>query len=117
MANGIVTKYENICAFCGRPAEAEHHLLFGIDRDKADADGIIIPVCNDCHNLGKGRLKPPSRKAGTMIIHGNSMAEAMSKMIGQLAWEKQYYKDRAGENRDADPAREAFMNRYGRSYL
>ena len=26
---GIVTEYNDICIFCGRQAEAEHHLIFG----------------------------------------------------------------------------------------
>ena len=25
----IVTEHEKMCFFCGRPAECEHHLLFG----------------------------------------------------------------------------------------
>lgn len=116
----IVTGYDDICAFCGKPAQATHHLVwggYGALRDKADVDGLTIPVCDDCHNMGKGRLSTPSKKLGTMIVHGNSMAETMSKMIGQLAWEKQYYKERAGLNGHDDPSREAFMKRYGRSYL
>lgn len=117
---GKVTEYDQICAFCGKPAQAVHHLVwgsYGADREKADRDGLTIPVCHDCHNLGKGRLSNPSKKLGTMIIHGNSMAETMSKMIGQLAWEKQFYRERAGLNADKDIAREAFQQRYGRSYL
>ena len=114
----IVTKYEDICAFTGKPAEAVHHLIFGVDRQKADEDGLVVPVTNACHNMGYTSVKGRGTKSsGTMIIHGNSMAEAMSKMIGQLAWEKQWYKDRAGEHGDADPARDAFMKRYGRSFL
>lgn len=116
----IVTEYDQICAFCGRPMQATHHLVwgcYGADRDKADVDGLTIPVCHECHNLSKGRMTAPSKKLGTMIIHGNSMAEAMSKMIGQLAWEKQYYKERAGLNGADDAARDAFQQRYGRSFL
>ena len=114
----IVTKYEDICAFTGKPAEAVHHLIFGVDRQKADEDGLVVPVTNACHNMGYTSVKGRGAKSsGTMIIHGNSMAEAMSKMIGQLAWEKQWYKDRAGEHGDADSARDAFMKRYGRSFL
>lgn len=110
MAQSIVTNYSEICVFCGRMADATHHLVFsdyGAGRKKADADGLIIPVCNNCHNMA----------GGTRMIHGNSIAEAMSKMMGQLAWEKQYYRDRAGENGEKDTAREAFRKRYGRSYL
>ncbi len=107
MAQSIVTRYGEICMICGKTAEATHHLIFGTERARADADGLIIPLCNNCHNMA----------GGTRTIHGNSMAEKMSKMIGQLAWEKQYYKERAGENGKNDTAREAFRKRYGRSYL
>ncbi len=107
MAQSIVTRYDSICLICGRPAETTHHLVFGVGRTRADADGLTIPLCNNCHNMA----------GGMRMIHGNSMAEAMSKMIGQLAWEKQYYKDHAGEHGETDPARNAFMKRYGRSFL
>lgn len=106
-AQSIVTRYEGICLICGHPAEATHHLIFGVERSRADADGLIIPLCNNCHNMA----------GGTRMIHGNSMAEALSKMMGQLAWEKDYYRDHAGEHGNNDPARDAFMKRYGRSYL
>lgn len=114
----IVTEYEDICVFTGKPAEAVHHLIFGSDRAKADEDGLVVPVTNACHNMGHSCAKGAGVKnRGTLIIHGNSMAEKMSKMMGQLAWEKQYYRERAGENGEKDSAREAFMKRYGRSYL
>ena len=29
MSKGIVTDYPEICFICGRPSEAEHHLVFG----------------------------------------------------------------------------------------
>ena len=52
---------------------------------------------------------------GTRQIHDNSVAEKLSKIAGQLVWEKEYYHKLYGyEN---DPAREAFRKRYGRSYL
>lgn len=52
---------------------------------------------------------------GIRQIHNNSAAEKLSKIAGQLAWEKEYYHKLYGyEN---DPAREAFRKRYGRSYL
>lgn len=116
MAVSIVTKYSGICAFCGKPAEAEHHLVFGSAmRALSDKDGLTVPVCNKCHNL----REKSGMANDTMIIHNNSMAEIMSKMIGQLAFEKQFYKNVCDAIRgdDADPAREAFMKRYGRSYL
>ena len=100
----IITEYTDICAICGKPSECEHHCIFGRGlRDLADEDKLILPMCNGCHNM---ESKVSSR------IHDNPMAEALSKMLGQLAWEKNYYKPE-GE----DEARKAFMKRYGRSYL
>ena len=124
-SKSVLTKYEQVCAFCGATVPSKHHLIFGTaERKKADEDGLWLPVCDACHNMGKLSANP-RRGQGTMIIHGNSMAEAMSKMIGQLAWEKEYYRNEyldakskiAETEPDEDPARDRFMSRYGRSYL
>ena len=121
--NGIVTDYDSICAFCGRPADCTHHLIGGVNRSLADMDGLTIPVCNSCHNMGHiEHIKKGTKKQGTMIVHGNSMAETMSKMIGQLAYEKQFYRDYYEKHEnitddERDDARESFIDRYGRSYL
>lgn len=103
----ILTEYKEYCAFCGKPTEAEHHLIFGNGfRELAEEDGLKLPSCNDCHNIG-----PKLNR-----IHENSMAEKLSKFLGQLAWEKEYYKKLLGETQD--PAREEFRKRYhNRSYL
>lgn len=106
MRKSIVTEYAGICAFCGAPAECEHHLLFGNGiRKLAEADGIKLPSCNKCHNLG----------ALCERIHDNPMAETLSKMVGQLAWEKEAYKSLVGAT--YDQARNEFRKRYGQSYL
>ncbi|MBO5145332.1 MAG: hypothetical protein J6C19_07325 [Lachnospiraceae bacterium] len=92
----IVTEREKICFFCGRPAECEHHLLFGSGiRELAEQDGLKVPVCNKCHNMG----------AAIERIHDNIMAEKLSKMLGQAVYEKQI------------GTREEFRTRYGKSYL
>ena len=102
----VLTKYNGFCIFCGKPTQTEHHLLFGIGiRELAEEDGVKMPVCDVEHNMA----------GGTRQIHDNSIAEKLSKIAGQLAWEKEYYRSRYG-NED-DPAREAFRERYGRSYL
>lgn len=96
MSKGIITNYDGICFFCGRPAECEHHLLFGKGiRPLAEADGLKVPSCNQCHNLGivSGR------------IHDNAMAEKLSKMLGQAIYEKEI------------GTREDFRKRYGKSYI
>ena len=92
----IVTEYKGICAFCGRIAEAEHHLLFGNGtRELAEEDGLKVPICNRCHNMGRVIEQ----------IHGNVMAEKLSKMLGQAI-----YAAKLG-------SREDFKLRYGKSYL
>lgn len=91
-----VTEYDGICFFCGRPAECEHHLLFGTgSRRLAEEDGLKVPCCHRCHNMG----------TGTESIHGNIMAERLSRILGQAI-----YETRVG-------SREEFRARYGKSYL
>lgn len=111
----IVTEHDTICFICGRTAEAEHHLIFGTaGRELSEKDGLKVPICNNCHNMGNVARR----------IHGNPMAERMSKIIGQLAWEKDYLLadvtgvcDEDDEKRAARQAREEFRKRYGVSYL
>jgi nitrate/TMAO reductase-like tetraheme cytochrome c subunit len=96
MSKSIVTEYKEICFFCGRQAEGEHHLIFGTaGRELAEKDGLKVPTCNNCHNMGKL----------TERIHDNPMAEKLSKMLGQAIYEKEI------------GTREEFRKRYGKSYL
>lgn len=96
MKKGIVTEYKDICFFCGAAAECEHHLLFGSGtRQLAEKDGLKVPSCNKCHNMGQINER----------IHENPMAEKLSKMLGQAI-----YEGRIG-------TREEFRRRYGKSYL
>ena len=92
----IVTEHEKICFFCGNPAECEHHLIFGNGiRELAELDGLKVPACNKCHNMGKR----------TECIHENIMAEKLSKMLGQAIFENKI------------GTREEFRKRYGKSFL
>lgn len=112
MGKSIITKFDKISTFSGLPAECEHHLIFGgALRKLADADGLVIYLANHEHNM--------SSKGNIYQIHGNIAAEKLSKMLGQMAWEKQYIIDKyelpfEGIN---DEAREAFISRYGKSFL
>lgn len=100
----IVTNYTEYCLFCGRPTTTEHHLVFGRGMRKlADEDGLVIPCCDNCHTMNE-----VSRK-----IHDNVMAEKMSKIIGQLAYEKR----KVSEGMTEEQARENFRKRYSNSYL
>lgn len=99
-----VTDYETICFFCGGQSECYHHLLNGRGiRDKAEIDGIKVPSCNKHHNMG-----PLLER-----IHGNPMAEKLSKMLGQAIWERNY----CAEGHTLAEARAAFMRRYYKNYL
>ena len=96
--------YSGYCIFCGRPADAEHHLLNGKGiRQLAESDGIKVPVCNSCHNMGKV----------TERIHDNVMAEKLSKMFGQAIWER----NEVAKGVSIDEAKSKFRARYGRSYF
>lgn len=102
--NSIVTDIKEYCFFCGGPADCDHHLIFGTsNRELADQDGIKVPICNECHNTGKA----------TSRIHNNPMAEKLSKMLGQLAWEKKCMES----GTPPEIARELFRKRYGKSYV
>lgn len=105
--NSIVTEYLGISAFSGRPADCNHHLIFGSQgRKLADEDGLFIPLTNDEHNLSPN---------GTINqIHGNPAAEKLSKMLGQVTWEKHTIAEAGCTEQEA---RENFRKRYGRSFL
>lgn len=126
--NGIVTEHTGICVFCGRPAECEHHLIFGsAGRSLSERDGLKVPCCNACHNMG----------AVISRIHGNPMAEKLSKMLGQAIWEKEQILQKEAETAKAlayefgsvefnalrekqstsQKVREDFRKRYGKSYF
>ena len=112
----IITEYGDISAFSGRPRECDHHVVFGVGmKPLADEDGLFIPLTNAEHNLSQ---------VGTINqIHGNPAAEKLSKMVGQLAWEKEYVACVLAELSGStvedikSEAREKFMKRYGISYL
>ena len=106
-SKSIVTRYEGISVFSGYVRDCRHHLIFGTGkREKAEEDGLWIPLLDKEHTMGCIGER----------IHGNSAAEYLSKMCGQLAYEKEYYRKKLFSS-DQDPARDAFLIRYGESYL
>lgn len=95
----MITKYENYCLLCGKPRTEVHHLIMGGTsgrRQLSEADDLKIPLCNKCHE----------------DIHHHSTSNALSKVLGQMAWEKNYYQEGGKED-----ARELFRKRYGKSYI
>lgn len=86
--DSIITEYKDFCIICGKPKEDIHHLLIGSDRKHADEDGLVVPICRECHTF----------------IHNHPQAVVMSKIIGQLAYEREHTRDE-------------FRSRYRHSYL
>lgn len=115
----IITDYMEISAFSGKPTQCFHHCIYGNGlHELADQDSLAIPLTHEEHNMG----------ALTDRIHGNSAAEHLSRMVGQLAWEKHYLAQRLASRREnfttdeavkklEDESREAFRKRYSISYL
>ena len=107
-----LTEYTELSAFSARAKECDHHLIFGNGlRKLADDDGLTIPLTHYEHNTG----------SITSRIHDNPAAEKLSKMLGQVAFEKEFYRSALEAlkelDEDDDPAREVFRERYGISYL
>ena len=116
MSKSIITRYENYSVFSGVPAECHHHLCFGNGmREKADADGLWIPLLNKEHNL--------SSKGTINQIHENPIAEKLSKFLGHMAWEKRQViiqlSEATGKSVEEieDEVRENFRKRYLISFL
>jgi len=123
MSKSILTKYEKNSAFSGTPATCQHHLIFGrykAWRDISDRYGLWIPLIDSEHNFSSTGTKNQ--------IHDNPAAEKLSKMLGQVAFEKDYLaKKLANANKDGlddksvdewyDEAREAFRKEFGESFL
>ena len=94
----MITKYSNACLLCGTPSTDRHHLICGNGfRKLADRWNLVIPICRDCHQK----------------IHANGTAEKLSKIAGQLLFEKEDILRGATE----DEAREHFRSIFGKSYL
>ena len=124
----IVVDYDNFCAICGKPRDCDHHLVFGNGlRKLADEDGLFIPIDNGCHNMQYTAFR-------TGQIHDNSMAESLSKMLGECAWERykiaeeladlrnrlnEFTKENGRTTPEAiiSKSQTEFMARYGRSFL
>lgn len=111
MSKSIMTEYEQYSVFSGTPTTTRHHCVFGRGlRNLAEQDGIWIPVTDAEHNMSPN---------GTINqIHGNPAAEKLSKIAGQLAWERNYLIDKYGDFDElSHECREAFRKRYHESYL
>ena len=100
----MITKYNSYCLICAKPKDDFHHCLKGHkQRHLADEDELIIPVCRQCHEA----------------IHKHKELNVLVEIIGQLAWERDYLIKKTELPFDdlSEEVREAFRQRYGRSYL
>lgn len=87
-----IIQKERECYFCFRTRGLElHHCLHGTaNRKKADADGLTVYLCWECHQA----------------LHDHGTGDNALKQLAQRIWM------RANDN-DED----AFRARYGKSYL
>jgi hypothetical protein len=118
MRKSKVVEDMTCCMLCGRPTEAVHHLLSGNQRKIADEDGLFVGLCSECHNMYEGKKE----LGQSCDMHHCRKLEVLGKIIGQLAWEKDYYRNLCIEklksiNSKVDQSREAFLRRYGKKYL
>jgi Zn-finger protein len=104
----MITQYDSYCLICAKPKDDIHHCLKGHkQRHLADEDGLMIPLCRECHEQ----------------VHKKKELNILVEIIGQLAWEREYLINRQilpfddSHDEISDEAREAFRTRYGRSYL
>ena len=92
-----------------------HHVFFGErNREKADEDGEWVSLSEQHHENGENPRAVPGRICS---VHSCPYMRKLLCMVGQLAWEKNWYKSRLGFMDDQDPAREEFLKRYGEKYL
>lgn len=97
MIKSIIVKSMKHCLMCGSPYTETHHAIFGIRRKLADKDGLIIPLCHDCH----------------MYLHEHEDIAMRYRRSAEEAWLQRQEKD--GKSREEAIA--AFVERYGKNYL
>lgn len=104
----MITKYENLCVICNKPAKHRHHLINGHGkREISDRWDATVPLCDECHNMSQNS------------VHLNSKMEAMSHIIGQLWIERQMLIEKYQLPFEdlSEETREAFRALIGKSYL
>lgn len=98
-----ITDYMNMCLICGSTQNIhKHHLCMGnANRQKSEDYLLYIPLCAKHHNMSD------------MSVHHNKEMNVMSRIIGQLAFEKQY----CAFGYTYEEAREKFIKEFGKSFL
>lgn len=92
-----------------------HHVFMGVkQRELADEDGLWVSLTRQHHENGENPRGIPGRVCSA---HSCRYFRLLLQMLGQIAWEKQWYKRKCGITDEEDPAREGFLKRYGKKYL
>ena len=100
----MITKFDELCIICNKKATDVHHLIPGTSgRRLADEDGLTIPLCRCCHDQ----------------IHRDNKMLVLTKIIGQLAWERDYLIKKYELPFDdlETECRVAFTERYSKGYI
>lgn len=97
-------KERKTCFLCGRTAYTERHHIFSgtANRKLSEEDGLVVDLCHSCHN------EPPNG------VHFNKENMHRLHVHGQRIWEMGKI---VNDGMTDEQAREAFIKRYGRSYL
>lgn len=84
------------CFICGSSDRVElHHIFGGMNRKRADEDGLTVFLCARCHREGR------------YSVHGSGEAAQLLHAVGELMWLRTHP--------DADVW--DFARRYGKNYL
>lgn len=88
--HSIMTDDLETCYLCGREAVQYHHVFGAYNREHSTEDGLFVPLCLDCH----------------IKVHNERSQKTnyALKRRGQEAYQEIY-------------GPEAFLKRYGKSYL
>ena len=87
----IIVPDMDVCMFCGRPREAVHHVFGGPDRKKSERYHLVVPLCNDHHNMTDES------------VHFDKYMRRTVQSLGQTAFEREYGHDK-------------FMKVFGKNY-
>ena len=72
----IDMKYADYDLIDGTPNVERHHCLLGQDRQKADEDGLWVPLTPDHHRTGK------------VSAHNCKEIQRLLQMLAQVSWER-----------------------------
>ena len=101
-------KYSGYCLICGKPTTTTHHCIEGTsNRRMSDANGLVIPLCDEHHNMSE------------MSVHFNKEMRVLCHILAQLAYEKHFFAEKSQiPFWDIEQeARESFRSLFGKSYL